>query len=329
MRRSAGVTVAAVVVFVGSFCAALIGVFWSFGVFLVSRGQILSRMTPHQNTASLTLTELVVTSLLCFGFAGGGLVTGIGILRLQNWARISTLIFSVLVAANAILFIPVFWFVSFEIPGIDASSSFSIRMTMGVFVGVLVGNMLWWLVLFSRKSVAEQFLGTRLQFEMPVGITVIASLFIIFALISLAFILTTQSPWDTPTPFFLIAITGVAARIYYGFDLLTSCLAGVGLLWNKVWGFWLAVALDCFSILKLGVFLFFFPVGSERWQKFIGLPLASSPHGIFAGSDVFTLHWFYVLGLIEQALFVLVLLAGKNRYFAVAAQQKTPHSATE
>jgi hypothetical protein len=324
MKRSAGVTAAAVVAMLGSICIATLGLLGFYAMRLQSLEGYQSGPPPAQPPFSpITVLTLGIS------FGALGLATGIGMLRLQNWARISALIFSGFVTVYAFLFIPVFWFVSlYEIPGIDASSAFSIRLTMGIFLFVLAGIVIWWLVLFSRSSVAEQFLGARLQVERPAGITVIAWLFIVFSLLSLLSILTTKSPWDKPMPFFLTAITGVAARIYYSFDLSMSFLAGVGLLWNKVWGFWLAVALDGFSLLKLGVFLVFFPNGSERWQKFVALSLASRPPWSFSGSHGFFLHWFYVLGFVVGVFFVSILLAGRARYLAVATRQDSRMSAT-
>jgi hypothetical protein len=324
MKRSAGVTAAAVVAMLGSICVATLGLLGFYAIRLQPLEGHQSGPPPAQPPFSL-----ITVLTLGVSFGALGLATAIGLLRLQNWARISTLVFSGFVTAYAFLFIPLLWLASLqEIPGIDASSSFTIRLTVGIFLCVLVGIVVWWLVLFSRSSVAEQFLGARVQVERPAGITVIAWLFIVFSLLNLLFILRTKSPWDTPTPFFLVAISGVAARIYYSFDLPMSFLAGAGLLWNKVWGFWLAVALDGFFLLRFGVFLVFFSNGSERWQKFVALSLASRPPGIFSGAHSFFLYWFYVLGLVTGVFFVSVLLAGKKRYFAVATRQDSRMSAT-
>ena len=52
----------------------------------------------------------------------------------------------------------------------DANFNFKIRFIMGIFLCILVGIVVWWLVLFSRSSVAGQFLGAKLHAERPAGI---------------------------------------------------------------------------------------------------------------------------------------------------------------
>src|ERR1700687_1877916 len=229
MNRSSGVTAAAAVAALGSICIAMLSLLGFYAI----RRQSLEGNQSGPPLAQPPFSPIAVLTFV-ISLATLGLATAIGLLGLQNWARISALVFSAFVAVQTFLFSPVFWFAPLqEMTGMDAGSSFRIRLTLGIFLCILLGIVIWWLALFSRTSVAEQFLGARLQVERPTGITVVAWLFIVFSLLSLLFILATKSPWDTPTPFFLIGITGMAARVYYSLDLPMSLLAGVGLLWNK------------------------------------------------------------------------------------------------
>jgi hypothetical protein len=328
MKRSAGVTTAAVVALIGSVFAVLFGVLWLFGIFLLSRGHNLASSTPHQMPPPLTLTEFMLMSLLSFGFGGWGLSTSTGLFKVKPWSRVSILIFSSVIAVLTISVIPVLWFLSLpKMPGTAVVSSSAYHMTLVIIFGVPLGIVMWWLVFFSRSSTGEQFPGTSIATERPIGITVIAWLSIIFSLFNLLIILiTTKSPWAAPEPFFLTIILGRAAQTYRRFFLPFSFLAGAGLLWNRVWGFWLAVTLDVFYLLNRGMF-FAFPHQQERWGRYLALALASRPPERIPGSYRVVLIWISAIGIIEVTLFLLVLILGKTQYLAVATRRENVTSA--
>jgi hypothetical protein len=265
------------------------------------------------------MTMLAILAFIGFGFAGWGFLTSIGLLKLKPWARVSALIFSGIVAVNAFFFVPLLLSAPlWEANGISANSIFAFCLTLDLLFGTVLGIAIWWLALFSRGSTTEQFLGTRTPVERPIGITIIAWIAIAFPMINLLSILTTRTSWIQPEPLFLTIITGVAARVYRRLFLPLSFAAGIGLLWNKVWGYWLAVGLDVFYLLNLGVF-FLLPNGSGRWQKFLTLSLASRlPEKIPGFYRVFLL-WIFIFGSVEVLVFLSVLLSGKKRYFAIAA----------
>jgi hypothetical protein len=328
MKRSAGVTAAAVIALIGSVCSALFGVLWVFGIFLLSRGHNLASATQQLMPPARTLTEFRLMSLLSFGFGGWGLATSIGLFNAKPWSRISILVFSSVVAVPAVSFIPVLRLLSLsKMPGTAVVSPFAFQMTLDIIFGVPLGIVFWWLVLFSRSSTGEQFLRTNLETERPIGITVIAWLSIIFCLFNLLItLLTTKSPWTAPEPFFLTIIPGGAAKIYRRFFLPFSFLAGAGLLWNKVWGYWLAIAVDVFFLLNRGMF-FAFPHQRERWGSYLALALASRPPERFPGFYRMFLIWIFAIGIIEVAVFLIVLLLGKTQYLAVATRRDDAMSA--
>lgn len=85
-------------------------------------------------------------------FAGWGLGTGIGLLRAWRWARISTLIFSGLLAAFGILGMLPF----FRMPG------HVIWRTVFVLLHLIpTASGLWWLVFFTREDVKAYFQAGR------------------------------------------------------------------------------------------------------------------------------------------------------------------------
>ncbi len=91
-------------------------------------------------------------------FAGWGLGTGIGLLRAWRWARISTLIFSGLLAAFGILGIVAF----FRMPGGSISAGDVFWRAVFVLLSLIpIAVGLWWLVFSTRKDVKRYFQAGR------------------------------------------------------------------------------------------------------------------------------------------------------------------------
>ncbi len=96
------------------------------------------------------------TMVLTFPFAGWGIATGIGLLRAWRWARISTLIFSVLLAALGVLETVA----SLRMPGdVDTPRwelmMFKTVLTILDLIPIAAG--IAWLVFFTRKDVKAYF----------------------------------------------------------------------------------------------------------------------------------------------------------------------------
>jgi hypothetical protein len=83
-------------------------------------------------------------------FAGWGVATGIGLLRAWRWARISTLIFSGLLAA-AFSILGVMIFLHSLRDGLSAGDLTILLFLIPIAIGV------WWLVFFTRKDVKAYF----------------------------------------------------------------------------------------------------------------------------------------------------------------------------
>jgi hypothetical protein len=89
-----------------------------------------------------------------------GVATAIGLWRLKNWARISMIVFSVILifmGAVSGLVMLVMPFPSAPPPAPNPSVMAGIRIVMGGFWLTLLGIGIWWLVFFTRAKVAEQF----------------------------------------------------------------------------------------------------------------------------------------------------------------------------
>ena len=93
MKRSAGVTAAAVVALMGSVCVSILGVSSLFGLIIASRKGIPETALPQQGPNPL-VASMGLGILFDIGLATWGLSTAVGLLRLKPWSRISVLIFS-------------------------------------------------------------------------------------------------------------------------------------------------------------------------------------------------------------------------------------------
>jgi len=156
MRRLPGLTVITILSLVGSaFTLAL-------GVGILAMTIFVSSPATQQFPGPPMLFRIVLigASLLYVLPAGWGIVTGIGLWRMRNWARISAIVFSVLLltiggfAALVSLITP--------IPvspraGIDPAIVSGVRAGIGVFWLLVLGMSVWWLVYLTRPKVRGQF----------------------------------------------------------------------------------------------------------------------------------------------------------------------------
>lgn len=156
MKRSAGVTVIAILSLLGS------GFTFAMGIVVVAVAFIAPASASNQFPGSPNFFKalLLVSSLIYFVPAVWGIVTGIGLLRLRNWARISIIVFSVLL----ILMVGFSGLVTLVAPfpppqnnAVDPAMMTGIRMAIGAFMLALSGIGVWWLVFFNRLKVKEQF----------------------------------------------------------------------------------------------------------------------------------------------------------------------------
>jgi hypothetical protein len=93
-----------------------------------------------------------------------GIITSVGLFRLREWARISIIVFSVLLflmsAFGGLMFLVV------PIPpssnqAANANVAAGVRIFMTVFAGTMMSVGIWWLVFFTRPRVRQQFVPLR------------------------------------------------------------------------------------------------------------------------------------------------------------------------
>jgi len=101
------------------------------------------------------------TMVWFLGFAAWGCGTGIGLLRAWRWARISTLIFSGLLAASGIVGVVALLLMPAENASGGMAFAVKILPVLLFVIPIVIGYR--WLVFFSRTEVKAYFARTRTE----------------------------------------------------------------------------------------------------------------------------------------------------------------------
>jgi len=150
MRRSLGVTLSAIALFIFSTVPLIFGT-------LAVESFFSSSSIPFPG---LTIFWAVITvmSFTALGLASWGIVSGIGLIGLRRWARASMLVISSLMIYLSLppVFIVPFWHVRY-----GAATAFNFnetaRISLALVYGVFAALGIFWLYFFNRQSVKAQF----------------------------------------------------------------------------------------------------------------------------------------------------------------------------
>ena len=221
---------------------------------------------PEAARAMASLTWLFLLLLAVFG-----IFVGAGIVRRRNWARISILVWGGLMACFSAITMAATFFVMNSLPptsprGVDAAQ---FAHFIGLFKWIMVGLYaiplgvgIWWLILFTRKPVVEEFnpLAARLHpgktldasgFPQeppappsffpggpacPLPLLIIAGLYIFSSVYMLAFLIIPHSLMSS-VPLFLFghAFYGRISVLFFGFLGVVNAVCGVGIIKLKPW----------------------------------------------------------------------------------------------
>lgn len=142
MERPVGVTLLAVLGFVGAFFL----LFAAFGMLL--GGAILSSLANRPGLGAVAGVGGAIVGFVFLGLAAAYLILGIGLWRLENWARICTLI---LVTLGLI----------FNALGL-LRSFLHLHVFVFFFQAIIIAVDVWILVYLSKSNVKQAFSATGL-----------------------------------------------------------------------------------------------------------------------------------------------------------------------
>jgi hypothetical protein len=255
MKRSISITVVAVLSLSGSLLTLAMGLLMAFAL-------VITRKSNPALKEPSALVGMVVGMFFLIGPAIWGLATSIGLFRLKRWARLSILIFSVLLVVVSVFGAPMLLLIPLPQPPEAAPQiANQIRFGMVGFYALLAAIGIWWFILFTRRSVREQFGAYSDTVAVPVdavpishparpiSITIIAWLMIIGAAFApLNFWL------KPPVPFLWATLSGWPAVLYTGIYAVIALYVGIGLLRLKPLCRTIAIYLYSFFALNSVVF---------------------------------------------------------------------------
>jgi MFS family permease len=324
LKRSPSVTAAAVVAILGSLFLLLCCSVIFFGILSLKLTGTTPEPPPFVRTAMLA-TQGFMMGLCLFGIA-----TGIGLIYLRNWARISILTWGGLSVFFGAIGIPIGYFaLSSPLPNAPAlpAEGMQVRWILLLIYGLplLVG--MWWLILFNRKSVKAQFTDARVSADLgvpqkpacPLPIAVLAWFYIasILNLLFLPFL-----SFHVPVFVFgrvLPQSLGLAV-------LILSCLAfllvGIGLLKLKLWSYSLTIGLQLFWLASTVVTVLSPNYGAvmDSFMKEMQASLAL-PETQFSSAN-FTHHygWTVILGLLFAGAILGLFVYYRPRFLEEASK---------
>jgi hypothetical protein len=268
------------------------GVLFFFSMVVALRSAPIDTPNELPFPAAYFKAFMLILPLFYVAPAIWGVCTGVGLLRLKNWARISIIVFGGLLTAfglcavlgalvMAVTPIP-------PTPGLNPSFMLAFRATMFLCALAELGLGIWWLVFFNRAKVKVQFQQQPMfgavmpQFggtapppnpafiqpvaprpvmsptaSRPVSITIIACLLIIgcaFAPVNVAL--------RMPAIFFTLLITGWPAAVYYLAVMAISLYVAIGLL--RLWPTARVIGLGYLVFSALNSLVFTFAPGSHE-----------------------------------------------------------------
>ena len=197
-----------------------------------------------------------------FSAAGlGGVFVGVGLLRTRAWARIAALVLAALVGVFSALGLLALVLVTLRIAPIEfaAETPPGYFMVMGIVYCAVFILALWWIYLFSRRSVAAQFAEARSpaspvapeKAACPPPVALLAWLMIISSLLSAV-------SWPLilgkiPAMLFVYIFSPIASKWIWIANIVLFLTCGVGLLRLQRWSYSSTIALHAFWLVSLFV----------------------------------------------------------------------------
>jgi hypothetical protein len=216
IRASGGLSIA------GSVATLLLG-----GLMLFSMTLAPPPRGPAAPPFPMAAIGVVMAAIFAI-FSGWGIWTAVAIFRRRGWARISIMVFAVLLTfmgvggglAILVVQLP-------AQPNVTQSTMNAIRWGMAGFYGMLAAIGVWWLVLFNLRSTKEYFVqeATSAPPARPLSVSLIGW----YLLISSLF-LAVPAVIRLPAFVFGAVVTGWAGLAVYTIFAATQVVLGAGLL---------------------------------------------------------------------------------------------------
>jgi uncharacterized membrane protein YvlD (DUF360 family) len=282
MKRPAGVTISAVLVFIGS------------GVALLSAALMMlafAVMPAAESTPAFTRGAGLIMSIFLLGFAAWGIVTGINLLHVREWSRISMIVFSgllLVMGVPGLLMMLVMPLPTPPTPAMPPGAAMppmeqlmtAVRVGMAIFYALLALLGGWWIYFFNTRPIKEHFRGAGLGTtastwapaalaptevpgapKRPVSITIIAYLALVGACM-----FPILNILHLPLTFLGFFFTGGKAALIISGYMSVQLLMAYGLLKLEKWGRSLAIYYFNFAIFN-SIISVILPGAQARYEE--------------------------------------------------------------
>ncbi len=256
---------------------------------------------------------------------GWGLASGIGLLRYRNWARISTLVWSGITLVFGSLVFLVTLAIKIPVsPNAPPQTASLARLFIALLFGLPDAVAIWWLILFSQKSIRLMFAAspasptgpldesgfpaTAPRTQIPVPVAVVAWILIGSSVLSLFFLRFQQSRLLVMGHIFRGPATAAVTVAFCA----VCFVGGVGLLRRKPWAFWLVLCYQLFAVVN-GTASLLSPERSVLIKEITASRRLKTQH--FVLTDQF-FDAILILTLLISAAFLFILLYYRPRPLA-------------
>lgn len=308
-------------------CACLLGALLAIVAILAV--SFLRHLDPLQLPPEIRTAARALATIACIFFLCSAVylvICGLGAIGLRRWARIPImaiaallLLFGVVGAIAASISI-----VGIKLPGGPESKTELVATLLPIY-GIPIAAAIWWLVLFTRRSVILQFEARRAESPakpslriqkqgVPVPIAVVAWVLLtnVLNVVVLPFL-----PFRVPLLMFgrvFHGITGTALIILFS-AVLAAC--SFGLLRLHRWSFPASVGLQFVAIanLLLTALSSQYPQVLQEIVAEMHLPSPPGAPNIFS----FT-RYFVLIGILVPLAFLFCLLWSRRAFYAAAAR---------
>jgi len=267
------------------------------------------------------------------------IVVGIQLIRLRRWARIALLVIAGCMLFFGVIGIGVIFFTIFLAPADPAVPKLVLAAVLAFVYGIPIGVSLWWLILFTRRSVAVQFEAAAAPSsgasraslpasspsvfnnpQCPLAVRIVAwylASFVLFLPV-VPFL-----PLHIPAYYFGHFFRGPSATLILFLNFAALSVAGIGLLLLKRWSFPLAIATQALLSANCLVAAFSPSFDSVMREVFSQLNLPAVPVGV--AQLLHSLRYWNLLGLLlPLAIIITLFLSRHSFYTAILGEDAKP-----
>ncbi|MGB8474718.1 MAG: hypothetical protein WCE61_11600 [Candidatus Acidiferrum sp.] len=323
-KPTASVSAAGVVAILGSVLVLVGATLGLLALLLVKMPANMPEQPPFIRLASIGTMALGVVGAI-FGIA-----TGVGLFRLRNWARTSALVWAGICFSFGLIGIPLALFMTLPTPatapGMPSNFATIFRLVLVAIYTAPLAVGIWWLALFSRKAVKDQFARTVVPVDFsqsqkprpPVPITVLAWFFITSAA---NILIVPILPSRFPMMLFGHLFYPPAGTIIFVLSCALVTVAGIGLLKLKPWSYTLTIALQLLWLAS-GIISLLNP-NFDSWMNSLVESMTNAmrmPGGVSVPMNFLQdFRWFMYIGLLIPLVIVAILFYYRERFSEAAA----------